>query len=420
MVFGWLEAIVADRRGNFAVMVGILSIPILGGCGIAVDFALMSQQRSMLQSAADLAALASARELGLINAKSETIANIAKTYVRSNFDPGDEISGDATELTVETKVDKDKRQVEVTISYHWAPILLKYLDSRVTPMNVSATARLVGETNVCVIGLDKVAGQTVSLDSNSSLNASNCAVFSNSKAKQGLSSLSNAYLKAEYICSSGGKAGSQSNYSKAPITDCPQILDPLAGRSPPMVGTCDSTNLEVIDKTVTLYPGVYCGGLRIDGNAVVHFAPGVYVIKDGIFNVDSNSQIEGTNVGFYLTGNQSTFRFASNATVNLTAPKDGEMAGLLFYEEPGSTVLRRFEILSNYARILVGTIYLPHGRFIVDADNNVADQSAYTAIVARRVELYASAKLVLNTDYHLTSVPVPDGLGGGNKPTLVK
>jgi hypothetical protein len=47
----------------------------------------------------------------------------------------------------------------------------------------------------------------------------------------------------------------------------------------------------------------------------------------------------------------------------------------------------------------------------IDANKPIADQSAYTIVVARRVELYSGPNLVLNTDYGGTDVPVPKGVG---------
>ncbi len=63
-----------------------------------------------------------------------------------------------------------------------------------------------------------------------------------------------------------------------------------------------------------------------------------------------------------------------------------------------------------------GNIYLPNGRLYVDAEDDVAEDSAYTAIVARKVELSAGPTLHLNTDYGATDIPVPSGIGpvGGN------
>ncbi len=46
--------------------------------------------------------------------------------------------------------------------------------------------------------------------------------------------------------------------------------------------------------------------------------------------------------------------------------------------------MRIYRIISNNARTMLGTIYLPSGRVVIDADKPVADQSAYTVLVAAR------------------------------------
>jgi hypothetical protein len=114
-----------------------------------------------------------------------------------------------------------------------------------------------------------------------------------------------------------------------------------------------------------------------------------------------------------------TFERASS--IDLTAPSSGPMAGLLMFEARSQPTAAVHRILSDDARNLLGTIYLSRGRLHVDATRPVADRSAYTAIVARMLTLYGGPHLVLNANYELTDVPVPDGIRGANQPVnLVK
>lgn len=48
---------------------------------------------------------------------------------------------------------------------------------------------------------------------------------------------------------------------------------------------------------------------------------------------------------------------------------------------------------------------------IIDSASSVADQSAYTVIVARQVDLFDGPNLVLNSDYGSTDIPLPAGVG---------
>jgi hypothetical protein len=195
--------------------------------------------------------------------------------------------------------------------------------------------------------------------------------------------------------------------------------DPLVNRAPPSGSTsCKYQDHIVANKADTLSPGVYCGGLVIDGNAVVRLIAGIYVFRNGPFIVNSNSVVNGTGVSLVFEGSNSGFEFKSNVQVNLEAPETGEMAGLLVYQSRDAQEAE-FRIESNFTRKLLGTLYMPNGHFIVNADNKVADKSAYTAIVAHTVRLNASPNLVLNTDYDATRVPVPRGLGPSSSTVIL-
>ena len=90
------------------------------------------------------------------------------------------------------------------------------------------------------------------------------------------------------------------------------------------------------------------------------------------------------------------------------------MAGILFYESRLAQLGRTFTILSNNAHKLLGTIYLPRGKLLVDTKAKVADLSAYTVIVAKQIEV-KGANLVVNSDYGGTDVPVPEGVGPNSR-----
>ncbi|ESR25661.1 VWA domain-containing protein [Lutibaculum baratangense] len=207
---------------------------------------------------------------------------------------------------------------------------------------------------------------------------------------------------------------------------------------------------------MTLSPGTYCGGLHIHRDAVVHLMPGVYVIKDGplivgpggpvckggenddddddddegegCHRLEHGATLKGDNVAFYFTGDlgknpvygDSMMRFEPASVVEISAPKDGPLAGILLFEDRNMAPNLRYEVLSVKARKLVGTIYLPRGRFVVDTDEDVSQDSAYTAIVANRLMLRGSPRLFLNTDYHRTDVPVPAGVGPVGTSRLTK
>ena len=158
----------------------------------------------------------------------------------------------------------------------------------------------------------------------------------------------------------------------------------------------------------TLEPGVYCGGINVIGGDVT-LKPGTYILNNGGLVVSNGGKLSGENVGFYLTGalGLSTIQFAPSTTISLTAPKTGDMAGMLFFED--RDVLFKFPhiIASNNARNLVGTIYLPGNTLEINSQDPIADQSDYTVIIARKFDMKDGPELVLNTDYENSLIPVP-------------
>lgn len=395
-----------DRRANVAINFALLTPVLLGAVGAAVDYTLGSSQKTSLQNAADAGAIAGAKELTLGGANGMYAADIAKLVAKNNV-------SDQSQLTVSANVTADKSGIEVNISQKTESFFSSVISGGPADIQVKAVATSASAAQkVCVVGLDEAASGTVKLDSTARLTAPECAVFSNSKNSSGLKADDSSYLKAQLICTAGGKVGGNGNYSPQPLTDCPVIKDPLMMRPQPAVSPmCNYFNLVIKDIAFTMYPGTYCGGLKISGNAKITVKPGIYVMKNGPLIVEDKAQLEGDYVGFFFTGKDSFFRFTKNAKVTLGAPKDGSMAGILFFEDRDNPTDKKFEINSDFTRKLLGTIYLSKGHLVVDGSQPVADLSAYTAIVVQRLELSSGPNLVINTSYDATDVPVPNGIG---------
>lgn len=397
------EAFAVSRSGSMALWASmLLAVAILISGGV-VDYVSLRIQQGDIQATADRAALAAAGELVTGSAAKERVLQVAQAHVAANH---------RLKATVTAELLEDGDGVRVTVSAPPRVFFPGPIGANAGPVIGEAVAQVYGQTqNLCVIALDRSSDRALSLDSNAVLEAPNCTIYSNSPKPKGISVLSNAEIRASLICSAGGKEGSLSNYTPAPLLDCPPMEDPLASRPPPPVGPCKFTKFRKKDFTGEISPGVYCDGLYIDGNSKVTMKPGVYVIKEGDFKVDSNSEVVGVGVGVFFTGKSSRFEFTSNAKVNLSAPKSGPMAGLLFMEDNTILAETKHRITSNYADRLVGTIYLPRGSFLIDANNDVAGASEFTVLVVRQLELKAGPRLVLNTDYAASDVPLPDGVG---------
>ncbi|MGI9414082.1 MAG: pilus assembly protein TadG-related protein [Hyphomicrobiales bacterium] len=402
-----------DTRGQIAVIFGLALPALIATMGAAVDYTAWTAQSRKLQAIADISAMAAAKELYLANADIGQVISVATSVADAQLALD---NGNTAPLTVSSQVINDGQSVEVTVSQSRQTYFSHLFASDFGPLTSTAVARLAGGGRLCVIGLDENASTTVSMRQDAQVTATQCSLYSNSTSLSGIDVSQSANIEAELICSAGGADGGAANYTPSPTTDCPQLDDPLSSRPAPVYGSCDHSDLEISDQTVTLQPGVYCGGLTIKATSDVTMAEGIYIIKDGPLTVTSNSIVYGEYVGIYFTGVNAVYNFESNSDIDFTAPRDGPMAGILFFEDRNAPLLREHVIKSKKADNLLGTIYLPRGVFVVETNNNVADQSAYTAVIANRIELAKKPNLYLNADYGSTDVPVPSGIGpvGGN------
>ena len=409
------KSMVRQVEGTAAVIFGVAAPLIVGVAGIAVDYARYNTTNANLQGLADGAAVAAVRSMAVANMNGVTAGAAVDSYVKQRAEEIAWQKGE-TNIAVSSKVNIATNSVEVTLSQEWSPMLAHVLTGDVkTPVVVTSTAKMVGTGKACVIGLNEIADMTVHSDDSAKLTGQGCGIFSNSTAGASIMVDKAAQVNAQMICSAGGAiVKKKGNVNPSVTEDCPALKDPLADRVSPTVGACDYTNFQIgLPSNYTLQSGkVFCGGMRVHGSAVANLQPGIYVIKDGPLMLEDTAQLIGTGVGFYLTGSNAYVNFGSGTTVSLEAPKSGELAGLLFFEDrnniPGTHL-----ISSADARNLLGTIYLPKSLLEINSLADVAGDSAYTALVVDRLRVREGPNVVLNSDYDATDVPVPPGLIGG-------
>lgn len=415
----------SDIAGNIVIPGAVAMLGTATLIGGLMDFMSVSNQKSELQKLADKAALNAVREFALSTENPERIEFVASAYVAA-------VGGDP-DIDTTPVADADTRRLHLTLT---APVNARFPGpfSNMEVVSVTSEAELLGNPgNVCLIGLDSSRNQTIEMSANARITADDCGLYSNSTSESSMSVTVSAQVKAELACMAGGFAGNPNLVDAEVVTDCPSIDDPLSGRPLPFHNSgrravnllsgafmsnsqrraagCDYFGVSVRSgQTVTLDPGVYCGGLTVTGGTA-NLNPGEYIMKDGSLTVWLGGTIQGENVGIFLTGPLSTLTLTGSSTVSLTAPKTGVMAGMLFFEDPNAPVSTYHTISSNNARRLVGTIYLPQSKLLIQGDDPIADQSEYTIIIARVFELKEGPNLVLKTDYNLSDIPVPEGVG---------
>ena len=265
----------------------------------------------------------------------------------------------------------------------------------------------------CIVALTPNAEQGISITSFNNF-TSDCSIMSNGTAATQdanasiyMGSFNNATLTVTAgsgiseaaIWTRGSFYTTNNNHVYASpqlVNQTTTLNDPYGSYSIPTLSTCDYSNYSASSgSSVTLGPGVYCGGLTITSVNNVYFQPGTYYIANGDFYISSvngvscptcttsGDKILGTTfVLTQTTGNNNNIggvKITSENNVTLNAPGKGTSEpyqGILFFQDrnaPAGTMTSSSKIFTisslNNAK-LSGAIYFPQNRIDVSSLNN--------------------------------------------------
>jgi Flp pilus assembly protein TadG len=401
--------------GNVGVVVGIALPTLVVGGGGAIDYGLASSARRELQGLADGASLAATKSLLLSNSTPQSVASFVQSFVSAQ-------PTHISPITVSSSVSSNPGTVAVQLDADYSTVFLRMAGMSTIHISTKAAAKLVGGSIPnCLIALDVSAGGAVNINKGG-LVGSSCMLYSDSTATNGFKVSGGATVSAGAICSAGGEQhDNQSTVTPLPRLDCPNLADPLASQPSPNVGPCTELAMNVKNQSTTLLPGVYCSGLQVSGTSTVSLSPGLYVIKDGPLHVSNAASLQGSDVTFYLTGQNAIIDFDNQTTIDLAAPKNGAFAGMLVFEDRTVTLNQHHQIKSRNAPNMLGTIYLSRGILNIGIQYGgggkgtpVAQSSAWTVVIARKISIQDDMQIVFNTNYAASPVHPPAGLSSAN------
>ncbi|MGF9759788.1 TadG family pilus assembly protein [Microvirga sp. 0TCS3.31] len=403
-----------DERGATAILAAPMMLVLLGMAALAVDTAQAYTTKSQLLTTAEAAAAAAVSTLPDRSAA----RSMAMSYARQNFkgsSPGDVVTASDIQIghwnkstkTFAPRADSEPANaVRITASRlqsrgNGLPTIFgNVLGVSLFDLSVSVVAmRYDGQP--CINALAP-SGIGVKINSNAAINTSNCPIHVHSAANDALSVDANASVTAEAICVKGSYVlRSKATAQPDPEISCPSpAQDPFVNVPPPSFGSSCTTIPAIENKTLTLNPGVYCG-LTIKGNSTVTFSPGEYIIKDGRFTIESNANVIGDGVLFYLTGTQALLDFRSNVTINFTAPTEGPRAGIVFFQD--SSYGGQHEFNSNVTAMINGAMYFPSGTLNLNSNSSIDTTSACLMIVSYRVNLDSNVLIESNSNVQSTT-----------------
>jgi hypothetical protein len=164
----------------------------------------------------------------------------------------------------------------------------------------------------------------------------------------------------------------------------------------PAVGACGYSKTKINSDT-TLSAGVYCDGISISGGAAVHFNPGTYILLGGGIKITGGGSLTGTGVTLFNTGNASYsyggFDISGSTAINLSAPTTGNLAGILFFQDPAVGAAGGSKINGDSTSIINGALYFPTTS--LDFSGGAAGQ--YTILIADTISITGNSNV--KSDY---------------------
>lgn len=350
-----------DRRGTAAVIFALIASGLLGFVGLAIDYSRATSTSSKLQLALDSAVLAGARATADVRDK------IATAVFHQNFrDAG--VKG----LQVQFQTQEQGRYTAVGTLVLPVPFMSMF-DIPTLDIARQSTAQTVGGAKVCILVLDATATQAFLVNGGAKVLAPDCEIHVHSKSSPAAIFNGGTSIDTARICIAGNDIIDNGGYHPKLYTACQASADPYAGKFPaPNTSVCTYSNLNIDGGSVTLKPGVYCGWINFNNKPTVQFEPGVYVIKDGGWNVNGGSWT-GNGVTFYFA-DQSKIQFNSAVAAKLSAPTSGTYENVVIFEKPG---LGRSQFVLDDSRSfnITGLIYLPSRDTTFNAASNVESKN---------------------------------------------
>lgn len=425
-----------NRRGQILLLFTLISVPLFGMLGLVTDLGYMHYVKMTAQSAAEAAAQSAIVDFhatmggasftcggNVVCASSQTACAAGITMPANSIEHGcmyGQAHGfnSAGSLTYQSGVSSAPPTASGMTT---APYWVTFRAYKTVPQMFSAvlgnfsgtvvgrsTAAVVGAID-CIYALDPTAPGAINVQGTASLSSA-CGIFVDSNNNCAMQSNGGATISAPEYDVVG-------NVCTNPLTPTPNTgvvpaSDPLASLAPPATGPygCPGGGMSYPPPgtkngaTISISPGVYCGGIQVKNNTV-NFQPGTYVlVGGGLTTQDSNSIINGTGVLFYNTfdptdsqkayNTYSPIGIAANSVVSLTAPTTGTYAGMLFFDDRSAPSGNPDTYGGGSTAVYQGIIYNRNNGITMYGNSSV---SQYSMIIADTINLVGTT--AINDNY---------------------
>ena len=406
-----LKSFKESDKGSVAIIFALALPLFIGAIALAVEVGNWRSQRSHLQVAADMAALAGAHEHQLTDQNS-SIKLAAKGEAYEN---GFNLSGGDIKVFSPPQSGPYAGQpgIEVILTQQEERYFTKFFAKGDVEIQASATALLIEGDPACILTLNNTAAGSISFSGSSSVTLENCAVQANSNSSEAVDLGGSSSLEADCVYTAGGIEGESHANLNCPkaVQNHARTRDPYSDFSVP--DNVSSMSCEKEKKKgkhdIELSAGRYCKD--VTGNGLVDLVDGGTYYFDGVDLElkSSHAELFGREITLVFM-NGGTLRNANGGIIDITADLDGPFAGMAIFFDPDSSAdVEEIKINGNQDSKIEGVIYAPdqHITFTGGANNN----SDCTLVVADTVSFSGNAGFS-NTGCEARGIDTPSVASG--------
>ena len=380
----WLNRLRKNESGNI-LAIGAAAMPMfVGSAALAVDTIQLSLAKRELQRAADSGAIAGAYSLSQRRPTTD-IRNAVTRDLTQNPHP--------TLVTGGTLVTPGARgghrqAVHVALTATRDLPFMGMFTGEAATIKADATAALVATGRYCMVALYEGDDAGIVLNGNATVKLG-CGMITNSRAASAiLSGGTQSWIEATPIGSVGGLDGDRENFDGEGGTAIAQLVpysapqaDPLAGlgNPEPCSGTAPALDVGANEtRTLTEAEMLGCWSSVSVGSNGTLIIPGslegtTLKVWGGDVSIHGTLRMagaEGTGTTIVMSGaansagvvSAGTLTMGAQAELNLAAPLEGTLAGILFYRDRRAAA-SEITIRGGGNSMLKGAFYSPTSDF---------------------------------------------------------
>jgi carbon monoxide dehydrogenase subunit G len=396
------------RKGTVAVLVALCLVGVLGFAALAVDAALLHNDRRSAQSAADAAAMAAAGNL------------FANYRANAGTDPTSSASDEAKAAARADGFNNDgvTNKVEVFIppatgtfagQAGYAEVVITQYQQRAfsaiwgkAAVTVKARAVARGKwvpSNNGIIVLDPTGSGSLTDNGGGAATTTGKIIVDSNSASGAVVTGGGSLTSPEFDLSGtpGWSTSGGGTFNGPVLSNQPPTPDPLAYLPEP---TTDGLSVQANHTTklqnqgsLSLQPGVYRGGINVTGGTLT-LAPGIYYMDGGGFSFSGTGNLTapGVMIVNMPANNSDTISITGSGAIDISPMTTGLYAGISLWQQRTST--NTITVSGGGAGSTVsGTFYAQHGTLKVSGGNSAGVGSQY---ISYDLTITGNAALAVN------------------------